>query len=358
LFSSNDILLIQKLNTKYGDNIHIYKTNAQISLGCSMRKAVIVLSSMIFFGTAAAATNTTRGDLAFAGGDYAAALEDWQLLANANNASAMLGIGVLYDTGHGVTQNFATALSWYRRAAEAGSAGGAFNVAVMYDSGRGTPIDRAQAVTWYKRAAAKGYGRAAYNLGLIYRDGDGVPRNRDLAIRFFQEAARENIPAARANLASLGVTAVPKIAPQRPAGLPAPPALAPSNPAGRNPSQPPLSPQTQEDLVTIGQFEQQVLARTNLPPDVARTFQSYLPTFMKQSLSGDHLAQYNLAFAYQRGIGLPVDYVLAYVYYVQASAAAQTNVRTAAVQGAVDVASVMTDEQHDVARDTLLGVGN
>jgi uncharacterized protein len=65
----------------------------------------------------------------------------------------MLGIGVLYDTGHGVPQNFATALFWYRRAAEAGSATAAFNVGAMYDNGRGTATDHQEAIKWWRVAA-------------------------------------------------------------------------------------------------------------------------------------------------------------------------------------------------------------
>ncbi len=122
----------------------------------------------------------------------------------------MVGLGALYDTGHGVSQDFAAALSWYRRAAEAGDAAAMFNVGAMYDNGRGTSANRAEAVKWYAMAAKKGNGRAAYAAATIYRDGDGVPQDNATAIKFFRMAAAAGIGAARLNLANLGESVPPK----------------------------------------------------------------------------------------------------------------------------------------------------
>lgn len=155
-----------------------------------------------------------------------AADREWREAADAGDVSAMLGLGVLYDTGHGERQDFAKALSWYRRAAEAGNARAMFNVGAMYDNGRGTAVNRSEAVRWYAMSAARGDGRAAYAVATIYRDGDGVPRNTTAAIKFFKIAAAAGIGAARSNLASLGQGASPDAA----ARLPRPPDGAPKLP--------------------------------------------------------------------------------------------------------------------------------
>jgi TPR repeat protein len=378
--------------------------------------ALRLAATPIFTRTAAATPNTAvEADIAFAAGDYRTALRDWQQLAGENNASAMLGVGVLYDTGHGVPQDFATALSWYRRAAEAASAVGAFNVAVMYDAARGTPPDRSEAITWYKRAAAKGFGRAAYNLGVIYRDGDGVARDRALAIRYFTDAARLNIPAARGNLVSLGAVPPRPLPQSAPLALPPPalpqaappPASAPPNQAtrtqtsptqtsptqapsiqapsiqapstqapstqappaspsgappqvppppavaGKPPSQPSSPPR--EEPVVADRFEPYILAGQAMPPEVARTFVATIPKLMQRSSTGDHQAELNLGYAYQQGLGVHTDLVLAYIYDVQASLSPHVPTRAAAVQNAVDVVSHMSAEQQDIARTTLIG---
>lgn len=121
----------------------------------------------------------------------------WQAAALAGDPQAALYLGVMYDTGQGVGQDYGQALAWYQRAAEAGSASGMFNVGVMYDAGRGVARDPAEAARWYARAAAKGYGRAEYNLALLYQSGLGVQRDPGRARQLFQSAARHGIAAAQ-----------------------------------------------------------------------------------------------------------------------------------------------------------------
>jgi TPR repeat protein len=137
-----------------------------------MRRKACVLFAFSLLLSFPARADGLEGDVAFSSGDYAKALRIWRASAAAGDASAMLAVGMVYDTGHGMPQDFAAALSWYRQAAEAGNVHAMFNVAEMFDNGRGTPADRHEAIGWYGKAATRGYGRAAYNLGVIYRDGD------------------------------------------------------------------------------------------------------------------------------------------------------------------------------------------
>ena len=52
-----------------------------------------------------------------------------------------------------------------------------FNLGVMYDQGKGVEQDYKQAVYWYKKSAEQGYANAQYNLGVRYYNGDGVTRD-------------------------------------------------------------------------------------------------------------------------------------------------------------------------------------
>ena len=55
----------------------------------------------------------------------------------------------MYMDGHGVAQDGAEAVKWHRRAADQGSSAAAqFNLGVMYDSGRGVPQDYQQVHEW------------------------------------------------------------------------------------------------------------------------------------------------------------------------------------------------------------------
>lgn len=174
-----------------------------------MIRAAVVGVALLLSQATLALADFRRGESAFAKGDYFGAQREWRESAEAGDAFAMLGLGTLHDTGHGVPQDFVQALSWYRRAAEAGNVRAMFNVGAMFDNGRGTDVNRTEAVKWYARSAARGNGRAAYAAALIYRDGDGVSRDTRAAVKFFKMAAAAGIGAARVNLASLGQGAPP-----------------------------------------------------------------------------------------------------------------------------------------------------
>ena len=59
-------------------------------------------------------------------------------------------------------------MRWYRLAAEQGDADAQSNLGVMYDSGHGVPQDYAEAVRWYRRAAEQGDASAQFDLGRMY----------------------------------------------------------------------------------------------------------------------------------------------------------------------------------------------
>ncbi len=52
--------------------------------------------------------------------EFAEAVDCWKIAANSGNASAMFGLGVMYDTGHGTSQDKHIAEHWLTLAAELG----------------------------------------------------------------------------------------------------------------------------------------------------------------------------------------------------------------------------------------------
>ena len=301
-----------------------------IKTAAIMLPAVALIAVTLMSGGAHA--GEMEGDAAFASGHYQTALREWRELAAKGEASAMLGIGTLYDTGHGVRQDFSTALAWYRRAADAGSVSAAFNVGVMYDNGRGTAVNHGEAIKWFRFAAEKGFGRAAYNLGVIYRDGDGVPQDPDAAIRYFRLANRNGIVAARGNLAALG-SPLP----------PAPPAAPKPRPSRAGSGSPALA-----------EVQQAALDRSDVTPSAADVFAKSVPAFLERAAGGDNVAQYDVGWAYQHGVGVGTDPARAYVYYLRAATSGAARVRTAALKGASEVSDQMTGQQHEAARTMLL----
>ena len=81
----------------------------------------VVLTVAILLGLAAPAwAGFDEGVAAYERGDYATALREFRPFANQGYAAAQFNLGIMYDEGQGVPQDYAEALKWYRKAAEQG----------------------------------------------------------------------------------------------------------------------------------------------------------------------------------------------------------------------------------------------
>jgi TPR repeat protein len=251
-------------------------------------------------------------------GRAAEVLPELRRLAEAGDADAAFNLGLLYDLGHGVPEDFVEAMDWYRRAAALGNATAAFNVGVLYDAGRGVPEDRAEAARWYRRAADRGFGRADYNLGLMYLRGDGVRRDVSRAKEYFQAAERHGVEAASEQLVLLAKA---------------------EDPNGQ---------------FAFAQAQAQILER-GLPSLGSEAVKKLMLAAQK----GNPLAQYDLGYCYENGIGLPADRVSAFVWYSRSANApgdgpdGSAATRTAATIGANAVRARMTATEQQSAASLL-----
>lgn len=224
---------------------------------------------------------------AFRSGAFAEAYRSWHDASDAGDARASRFLGVMYDTGEGVPQDHRQALEWYRKAADRGDKVAMFNVAVLYDAGAdGVPKDRHEAARWYGHAAERHDGRAEYNLALMLTAGDGIPRDSVRAQRLFAEAARDGVEAASAHLRH--------------------PVRVATNTVPADP----------EDAA-FGQAQRALLSRQpQEKADAAALF--------RRAAAGHgpaaSLAQYDLAWCTENGIGTPVDREQAYRLYLEAAA--------------------------------------
>jgi tetratricopeptide (TPR) repeat protein len=118
---------------------------------------------------------------AYQRGDFANAYRLFKPLAEQGVPRAQFNLGVMYEIGRGVPQDYSEAEKWYRKAAEQEVPAARYNLGVMYFKGRGVPQDYSEAEKWYRKAAEQGVPRAQFNLGLMYADGLGVPQDYVLA---------------------------------------------------------------------------------------------------------------------------------------------------------------------------------
>lgn len=86
--------------------------------------ATAILFGGYFFSLPATADATKQqfeqGLTAIENGDYQTAFKLWKPLAEDNDMSAQFNLGMMYEKGDGVGQDYFEALKWYKKAAEQG----------------------------------------------------------------------------------------------------------------------------------------------------------------------------------------------------------------------------------------------
>ncbi|TAL01515.1 MAG: trypsin-like serine protease [Rhodospirillaceae bacterium] len=110
-------------------------------------------------------------------------------LAAQGNATAQNDLGVMYDTGNGVPQDYAEAVKWFRKSAEQGNPVAQYNLGAKYGNGQGIAQDPKESLKWFRLAAAQGYGRGFYNIAAAFINGEVVPRDYVIAAMYFDLAA-------------------------------------------------------------------------------------------------------------------------------------------------------------------------
>ncbi len=132
--------------------------------------------------------------------NYAKAREWYEKAAAKGDAIAMSNLGGLYADGFGVAQDYAKAREWYEKAADKGNAIAMSNLGLLYESGQGVAQDYTKAREWYEKAADKGDAIAMSNLGGLYADGRGVAQDYAKAREWYEKAADKGNAIAMNNL--------------------------------------------------------------------------------------------------------------------------------------------------------------
>jgi TPR repeat protein len=120
-------------------------------------------------------------------GDHGA-LATLRQAAQQGDAVAQDEMGVLYNKGQGVQQDYAEAARWYREAAEQGYPQAQVHLGMLYSDGRGVKRDYQQAEQWLLKAADQGNANGMTSLGILYELGLGVQRNRVVAYALYELA--------------------------------------------------------------------------------------------------------------------------------------------------------------------------
>jgi TPR repeat protein len=131
-----------------------------------------------------------RATIAAGRRDEAIAL--YRKAADAGDGRAMVGLGLMLESGDGIARDLAAAYALYEKAAARGSADGAINLAVALINGKGLDKDVPRATALLQKAAQNGSAIAAYDLGVLAQQGAaGVPA---AALDYFRQSSHLGDP--------------------------------------------------------------------------------------------------------------------------------------------------------------------
>jgi len=150
---------------------------------------IIILGLLLTGVNSAWASSADDAVQAYLRGEFNKAAVLLRPVAEQGDAQAQIYMGLLYERGKGVPQDYAESAKWYRLASEQGKADAQNYLGNMYSKGNGVSQDYAEAVTWYRKAAEQGKKAAQYNLGKVYANGEGVKKDYVKAYMWFNVAA-------------------------------------------------------------------------------------------------------------------------------------------------------------------------
>ena len=123
------------------------------------------------------AQNLTFGMILHNKFQYEKALRHFVPLAEKGDPKAQFYLGLMYDNGQGLPQDFAKSFNWWLKAAE------------QDNKGQSVPQYCAKSVIWYRKAAEQGIAPAQHNLGVAYYNGKCVTQDFLLAYIWLSVAA-------------------------------------------------------------------------------------------------------------------------------------------------------------------------
>ena len=86
------------------------------------------------------------------------------------DALAHYNFGLMYNRGHGVSQDNGRAVQWFRKSANQGNTIAQYNLGTLYYHGLGISQDYARALQWYRKSAKQGHAQAQCDVGRDVRE--------------------------------------------------------------------------------------------------------------------------------------------------------------------------------------------
>jgi TPR repeat protein len=136
-------------------------------INCAGKAAVAIFVLFCGLSEPVSAGLFEDGSNAWDRGEHTIAIRVFRQLAEQGDPKAQNRLGVMYQHGWGVPQNYSDAVSWFRQAADRGDADAQNNLGFMFLYGRGVSQDYINAHLWFDLAASRGKTSAAFARDLV-----------------------------------------------------------------------------------------------------------------------------------------------------------------------------------------------
>ena len=90
-------------------------------------------------------------------------------------------------------------MKWYQKAADKELTSAQHDLGVMYENGLGVKQNYIEAIKWYRKASDKGYSASQKNLINLYKNNLGTPENNTEAFEWFLKSAMNQDIMAQSN---------------------------------------------------------------------------------------------------------------------------------------------------------------
>ena len=131
-------------------------------------------------------------------------LADVKRFAEAGDGESQFALALLYEYGSdALPRDREKAIRWLEKAGQAGIAGACLYLGIKFENGNGVQQDYSQAAHWYDCAARQDWPMAQFFLARLYREGKGVPQSLVTALSLLESAAEHGYPGAEESYAEL-----------------------------------------------------------------------------------------------------------------------------------------------------------
>jgi TPR repeat protein len=132
--------------------------------------------------------------------DYVQAFNWYSMAADDSHREAIYYLGLLYEKGLGIPQNYQKAIQLYNDAGQLGSDKALHQLGVAYHDGNGVDIDPRKAIEYYTLSANLGNPEYQYFLGGLYEEGQLVQKDPQEALKWYTKAYLQGYDDVSSNL--------------------------------------------------------------------------------------------------------------------------------------------------------------